>query len=207
MNFALHAISLFPLRVRAQSLTDEDFMSSSKCVRLLMLISLTGIAVQAQPRDPGIRGGAPGAGQPIAGLTAGELDYFTTQGVTQFVQVESVADGLGPRFNLDSCGGCHTFPALGGSSPPVNNPQVIRAPIMAPGNTVPHFLESSGPIREVRFKTNPNGTPDGGVHAIFTIAGRSDKPAGCIVSQPNFSDSGNLVFRIPTPVFGSGLIE
>jgi CxxC motif-containing protein (DUF1111 family) len=84
---------------------------------------------------------------------------------------------------------------------------VIRAALMAPGNTVPHFLQPNGPVREVRFKTNPNGTVDGGVHAIFTIAGRSDKPAGCMISQPDFSDSDNIIFRIPTPTFGLGLIE
>ena len=34
--------------------------------------------------------------------------------------------GLGPRFNLDSCGGCHSQPAIGGTSPAVN-PQVAVA--------------------------------------------------------------------------------
>lgn len=43
---------------------------------------------------------------------------------------------------------------------------------MAPGNNVPAFLSIDGPIREVRFIRNPNGTPDGGVHDVFTIAGR-----------------------------------
>ena len=36
-------------------------------------------------------------------------------------------EGLGPRFNLDSCGGCHAAPAIGGTSPAVN-PQVAKAP-------------------------------------------------------------------------------
>jgi CxxC motif-containing protein (DUF1111 family) len=89
----------------------------------------------------------------------------------------------------------------------MNNPQVVRAHIMAPGNTVPRFLAPNGPVREVRFKMNPNGTPDGGVHDIFTIAGRADKPAGCMIDQPNFSDTDNIIFRIPTPIFGAGLIE
>ncbi len=173
----------------------------------IAFIFATGIATQAQPRDPGIRSGPPAAGQPIAGLTPGELDYFTNHGAVEFNNVEAVADGLGPRFNLDSCGGCHAHPAVGGSSPPTNNPQVVRASLMAPGNTVPSFLAPNGPVREVRFKKNPDGTPDGGVHAIFTIAGRTDKPAGCSITPPNFSDAGNLSFRIPTPVFGAGLIE
>jgi hypothetical protein len=67
--------------------------------------------------DPGLRGGAPGAGAAIGGLTPGELDFFNNHGIPQFSQVEGVADGLGPRFNLDSCGGCHSQPALGGTSP------------------------------------------------------------------------------------------
>jgi CxxC motif-containing protein (DUF1111 family) len=158
--------------------------------------------------DPGIRSGPPGAGQPFAtGLTAGELSLFSTIGLPEFSSVEDVADGLGPRFNLDSCAGCHAFPAVGGASPPTNNPQVARVSIMAPGNTVPSFLKLNGPVREVRFVRNPNGTPDGGVHAIFTISGRADKPAGCSIGQPDFSNTGNLTFRIPTPTFGDGLIE
>jgi len=78
---------------------------------------------------------------------------------------------------------------------------------MAPGNTVPSFLTINGPIREVRFIQDANGAPDGGVHSIFTITGRGDAPAGCPISQPDFSDTANMIFRIPTPVFGAGLIE
>ncbi len=159
-------------------------------------------------KDPGLRGGPAGAGQPFAtGLTAGDLSFFNNVGVPQFTQVESLDDGLGPRFNLDSCAGCHAHPAVGGSSPPTNNPQVLGAPTMAPGNTVPPFLKIDGPIREVRFIKNPDGTPDGGVHDLFTITGRSDSPAGCSISQPDFSNAANIIFRIPTPVYGAGLIE
>jgi CxxC motif-containing protein (DUF1111 family) len=159
--------------------------------------------------DPGPRGNAPGAGGAIAGLTAGELDFFLNGGTAQFSQVEAVSDGLGPRFNLDSCGGCHIHPALGGSSPAAN-PQTARASTMAPGNTVPSFVSLSGPIREARFIKNPDGSPDGGVHDLFTIAGRADKPAGCAIQQPDFATQlgrNNVIFRIPTPTFGSGLIE
>ncbi len=52
-------------------------------------------------------------------------------------------------------------------------------------------------------------TADGDVHELFTIAGRSDAP-NCIMAQPNFdqaAQSKDLIFRIPTPMFGSGLIE
>ena len=116
--------------------------------------------------------------------------------------------GLGPRFNLDSCGGCHTQPAVGGSSPAIN-PQVEVAKKERAHNEIPSFIKRDGPIREARFKSNPDGTPDGGVHALFTISGRDDAP-GCSIQQPDFRAAvarQNVVFRIPTPVFGAGLIE
>ena len=138
------------------------------------------------PKDPGVRDGPPGAGQPIAGLTLGELDFFTRVGQPVFSEVDTVAEGLGPRFNLDSCAGCHAFPAVGGSSPAIN-PQVTHLTAMAPGNTIPNFLSRQGPIREARFVNNNDGTPDGGVHALFTISGRSDKPAGCSIASSMIS--------------------
>ena len=116
--------------------------------------------------------------------------------------------GLGPRFNLDSCAGCHTQPDIGGTSPFVN-PQVEVAKKEGADNDVPSFIKKDGPVREARFKFNPDGTPDGGVHALFTIAGRKDA-SGCFLQQPDFRTAvarQNVVFRIPTPVFGAGLIE
>src|SRR5262245_54420983 len=41
-------------------------------------------------------------------------------------------------------------------------------------NQVPSFIHQYGPIREVRFVKKPDGTPDGGVHQLFTVVGRSD---------------------------------
>ena len=190
----------------------------------MVLFFLQPTAADAQV-DPGIRGGAPGAGQPFAALTADELAFFNDPGAKEFKEIEQVENGLGPRFNLDSCAGCHIFPEVGGSSPPTNNPQVMRAPTMAPGNTVPPFLKIDGPIREVRFirTTNvpsdrnrgldvglafrSNAPLDGQVHNIFTIVGRPDNPADCKIKQPDFSDTTNMIFRIPTPLFGLGLIE
>src|SRR5450755_2357938 len=170
-----------------------------------LAVVITAGALIAQV-DPGVRSGPAGAGTSLAGMTGGEGDFFYSHGIPVFTEAESVPEGLGPRFNLDSCGGCHTQPALGGSSPAVN-PQVANAAIMAPGNTVPAFLKLSGPIREVRFVHKPDGSADGGVHAIFTITGRVDAPTGCAITQPDFSNTGNLTFRIPTPIFGGGLLE
>jgi len=158
-------------------------------------------------KDPGLRSGPAGAGGPLPGLTSAELAFFRA-GRAAFLEVEAVKDGLGPRFNLDSCGGCHAQPAIGGSSPFVN-PQVAVATKAGAMNIVPAFITLNGPVREVRFKSKADGTPDGGVHNLYTIAGRGDAP-GCTLVQPDFKGEAardNLIFRIPTPVFGAGLIE
>jgi hypothetical protein len=174
---------------------------------------------QNSAQDPGPRTGTPGAGGPIAGLNsdAGAMAYFN-DGLTRFQNTETVKNsaniGLGPTFNSNQCSSCHSQPSIGGTSPAVN-PQVAVANLDGAANTIPSFITLNGPVREARFKfaTDPNGrltnTPDGGVHGLFTISGRSDA-AGCQLAQPDFErmqDERNISFRIPTPVFGAGLIE
>ena len=164
--------------------------------------------------DPGVRPGPAGAGGPLPGLTADETAFFQ-DGLTRFLEVDGVKEGLGPRFNSNSCFSCHAQPQPGGSSPAVN-PQVAVASLEGAKNILPWFITEDGPVRECRFKLNPDRTPDGGVHAVFVISGRSDAP-GCNAVQPDFLPAGNahtgqggnpnIIFRIPTPVFGSGLIE
>src|SRR5713226_6537955 len=168
--------------------------------------------------DPGVRGGAAGAGTPLQGLTADENAFFR-DGLVKFADIEVVTggddNGLGPRFNSNQCLSCHSQPSVGGSSP-ATNPLLAIATLDGARNVVPWFITQNGPIREARFKRNPNGTNDGGVHNLFVITGRSDA-AGCDIAQPNFLPAGNplsarggnpnIIFRIPTPVFGAGLIE
>src|SRR6266702_5059627 len=170
------------------------------------------------PVDPGVRGGAPGAGTALKGLTADENAFFQ-DGLVRFSQIESVTggqnNGLGPRFNSNSCLSCHVQPSVGGSSP-ATNPSIAIATLNGAKNVVPWFIAQNGPIREARFKRNPDGTNDGEVHDLFVITGRADA-AGCNIAQPNFLPDGqpqsgqggnpNIIFRIPTPVFGAGLIE
>ncbi len=143
----------------------------------------------------------------IPGLTATEGAFFEAA-KDVFAETDAVPDGLGPRFNLNSCLGCHSQPASGGSAPVVN-PQVAVATLAGARNTVPSFITADGPVREARFVRNPDGSPDGGVHGLFVITGRSDAP-GCNIAQPNFAAElarNNVVFRIPTPTFGLGLVE
>jgi CxxC motif-containing protein (DUF1111 family) len=156
--------------------------------------------------DPGVRSGV-ATPNPLPNLTAGQLALFNAS-MTEFTDSEDVAAGLGPRMNLDSCVGCHTQPTVGGSSPQLN-PQVAFATKNNATNSVPSFISSDGPVREARFIRNPDGSPDGGVHSLFTIQGRSDAPH-CTCAQPDFATAiahDNVIFRIPTPVFGAGLIE
>ncbi len=54
-------------------------------------------------------------GDPLPGIGA-ELSDLFTEGKDEFSLVETAAEGLGPVFNGDSCGGCHSNPAVGGDS-------------------------------------------------------------------------------------------
>ena len=165
--------------------------------------------------DPGVRTGTPGAGGPLPGLTAPQQAYFTAARA-RFQAIDSVAGtvsgapslGLGPRFNGTSCAGCHSQPSVGGTGPAANA-QIAMAHDAGATNVIPSFITALGPTREARFIRNADGSADGGVHPLFTIAGRSDAQ-GCTLAQPNFAAqlaAGNVVFRIPTPMFGLGLVE
>ncbi|MCU1258903.1 MAG: hypothetical protein JWO80_1788 [Bryobacterales bacterium] len=153
--------------------------------------------------DPGLRTGGPAVGGALPGLSPNEVALFNA-GSVNFQEVEDVTrNGLGPRFNSNSCVSCHSQPASGGSSPQ-NNPLLAFA---NSANKLPPFIQANGPAREARFVSKPDGTPDGGVHALFTIGGRSDTPSGCNLVQEDFSNASNIALRIPTPTFGLGLIE
>jgi CxxC motif-containing protein (DUF1111 family) len=170
-----------------------------------------------------------GAGGPLASVAANNpansLAFFN-HGQEAFEDVNSVSGtvagepdaGLGPRYNSRSCGACHAQPAIGGTAPALN-PQVGDATADGAQNAIPSFISQSGPVREARFPFffNSNNQPDfnrpnGGVEDLYTIAGRVDAP-GCtttIIKQPGFSTAvatGNIIFRIPTPTFGTGLME
>ena len=194
------------------------------CLVFLLLIAFAGGA-RAQ-LDPGPRGGPANAGGPAPGLGADYTALFTAAR-EKFMEVDSVSGGivgeegigLGPTFNANSCAACHAQPGVGGTSPHPTlgqvrqpNPQISFATLdRLPGKNqvVPAFITAAGPVREARFILKPDGTPDGGVHGLYTIAGRIDAPS-CNAAQPDFatqSASGNVIFRIPTPVFGLGLIE
>ena len=155
-------------------------------------------------------------GSPVTGL--GELDPV-------FPQFHTNSNGLGARHNSDQCFSCHAQPTLGGSGGflvpnpgqatplPPENPMFRLVPFrFGKQNKVPSFEQQYGPIREVRFKYNPDGTRDGGVHQLWVVRGITNDQTipHCGIQQPDFEAElarSNLSFRIPTPMLGLGLIE
>ena len=141
---------------------------------------------------------------------------------------------MSARSNARAASGANDGPTgvVSGSASNRTNPPIAPGPAVNPQftiisrgvassatNTRPAFITQNGPVREARFPFffNANGTanvnnPNGGVETIFTIAGRADLAAGktCAgLPQPGFAQAAaanNLIFRIPTPVFGSGLM-
>lgn len=157
--------------------------------------------------DPGVRPGNATAGNPVAGVNA---EYFANVR-RAFNEVYSIAGdlepgvGLGRRFNGTGCGGCHAYPAPGGSSPR-QNPQLAMATAHGAINVIPPFLNADGPVLAVRVKKSVGARGPGEILPLFTISGRVDA-SHCTVDQPDFSDTTNLSFRVPTPVFGAGFID
>jgi hypothetical protein len=162
-------------------------------------------------------------------LTLGSLTDLTKANLV----TQTNSSGLGVRFNGDQCTACHNQPTLGGSGGfMVPNPQDPPSQHLPPENpmfrlipqrkgaknSVPSFITQYGPIREVRFAKKPNGAPDGGVHQLFTVLGRSDvfppgEPHTCTAEALPPTDfetqfkNGNAHFRIPLQLFGLGILD
>src|SRR5208337_5411811 len=108
----------------------------------------------------GVQGGPARAGSPLTSVNSsdGNMQFFQN-GQSRFQDVESVSNsptrnnGLGPRFNFVQCAGCHSQPAVGGTSP-ANNPEfqaISNGLVSGATNTIPVFITATGPIREARF--------------------------------------------------------
>ena len=189
-----------------------------------------GPALWAQAKDPGVRGGSAGAGGFIQSLSTFEKDsecpgqqtFMQTLGVTtgevtnnncvgSAYPVVIQSGGLGPAFNSNSCSSCHAQPAAGGASPS-SNPLFGIYQAAGATNTMPSFETATGPALVARFpyQLNDLSLPDGLVHQLFTVAGRTDAPSGCTLAQPNFTQAqseNDLALRQPLPIFGDGYIE
>jgi len=162
--------------------------------------------------------GAEGAGNLLGG--AGNQGGFWGDAISVFAAVATPPGGpdnitgLGPAFNGAGCQQCHSFPTVGGTSGPTNfqaDPTFVHDKNAANPADLSAFIQSKGPVREVRFKKNrATGLADGGVHELFSIQQRTDAPQGCLLRQPDFAGeiaANNAIFRIPTPTFGLGFFE
>lgn len=171
------------------------FFSSVLLLAPLLAQTVGSSSTSSQASDPGVRVGSVNAGQPISALTPSQLEYFN-DGFARFNEVDQVANGLGPTYNATSCGSCHAQPTTGGTSPREDqypnigpNPQIAAANASGATNKLPSFITADGPVREARFpfalssNATTSRTADGGVHALFTITGRSMRPAVLSVSR------------------------
>ncbi|MGD0568621.1 MAG: di-heme oxidoredictase family protein [Candidatus Sulfotelmatobacter sp.] len=212
---------------KEDSLQGGVVIKIAKFASVLTLVVPFLIGMAFAQTDPGVQSASRGTGAALSSVLAnspsGILAFFT-DGQNRFQEVEAVSNsanvGLGPRFNSNQCSSCHAQPAIGGTGL-ANNPQFeLTTNGVAPGNTMPSFITATGPTREARFPFffNSNGSvntnaPNGGVEDLFTVTGRSDAGtcnSATALPQPSFATAvseNNIIFRIPTPVFGAGLIE
>ncbi|MBI2686235.1 MAG: c-type cytochrome [Acidobacteria bacterium] len=115
-------------------------------------------------------------GSPLQGLTGHELELFR-EGLEDFNEVETAEEGLGPAFNGNSCGSCHSIPAIGG----VATMTETRA----------------GYVDEDGYFTAMNGET---LYNLFSTGKHA-----CQVAIP--PEANVIARRVPTPIFGDGLIE
>lgn len=123
---------------------------------------------------PGQQESVPGA--PLPGLTPRELELFRL-GRSDFLQVESATEGLGPLFNGTSCAQCHNIPVIGGTGTIIE----IRA----------GYRDAAG-----KFHAPPGGT----LMHLFSVP-----PHDCQVAV--YDEANVIGKRISIPLFGAGLIE
>jgi CxxC motif-containing protein (DUF1111 family) len=129
----------------------------------------TTLAIAQQPAGPG---------DALPGLSATEFEEFRL-GLTDFLEVETAEDGLGPAYNATSCAVCHSVPAIGGGGSIAE----VRAVRRLPTGEFEALYESG----ETLFH-------------LFSIPGHACQPA-----IPY--DANVIVRRVPIPVFGAGLVE
>src|ERR1051326_1699097 len=147
--------------------------------------------------DPGPRGAPVGAGGYIKGLNS--FQKAIEPAMSSFIaEVNVVAGGnsvkrvgLGARFDSNNCVGCHagvagTTSSVSGGSSLASNPLFGVYQLMGAKNTMPYFETTTGPTVVARFPYQSDlTTPDGHVHQLLWITGRTDAE-GCSIDQPDF---------------------
>ncbi len=127
-------------------------------------------------------GGSEDLTKPLNGLTGKPLTDFN-DGLAEFKDEETIADGLGPVFNGKSCAECHAVPSVGGSEP---NLGVARETRIGGPNGDP-LVNLGGPLLQQRAISLPG----------------CNNLAGEVVPQ----EATFVSLRLSTPLFGAGLME
>lgn len=163
--------------------------------RIMGMGAAAGITLLAAAVGFGTEGGL---GGPLPGLTEPQGELFRV-GKADFEEVEAAAEGLGPFFNGFGCAECHAHPATGGVAPP-DRPELREMRI---GRRGPHgefdpMVEHGGPVFH---RLGLGDLPESELEKL---------PAACrqVRGGTRPPDEAQFVsFRIPTPVFGAGLME
>src|SRR5258705_6248302 len=117
-------------------------------------------------------------GDPLPGITSGEFEEFRL-GLSDFTEVETVEDGLGPAFNGSSCAVCHSVPSIGGAG-------VVAEVRAARRDEHGEFIELA--------------PTSGSLFQIFSIPTHT--------CQPVIPPEANVISRrVPISLFGAGLVE
>jgi len=133
--------------------------------------------------------GAENLTNPLPDLTDQEKDDFMA-GLEDFLEVETVEDGLGPVFNAKSCAECHAVPSVGGSEPNVGVARETRIGRLFNGRFDP--LDGSVSVNR-----------GGGL-----LQQRAINLPGCHLKGEAVPAEATFVsLRITTPLFGAGLME
>ena len=161
---------------------------------MFVFIAVTGVFVLlfAQWRTNSqalMSAGAENLTNPLPDLTDQEKDDFMA-GLEDFLEVETVEDGLGPVFNAKSCAECHAVPSVGGSEPNVGVARETRIGRLFNGRFDP--LDGSVSVNR-----------GGGL-----LQQRAINLPGCHLKGEAVPAEATFVsLRITTPLFGAGLME
>ena len=161
---------------------------------MFVFIAVTGVFVLlfAQWRTNSqalMSAGAENLTNPLPDLTDQEKDDFMA-GLEDFLEVETVEDGLGPVFNAKSCAECHAVPSVGGSEPNVGVARETRIGRLFNGRFDP--LDGSVSVNR-----------GGGL-----LQQRAINLPGCHPQREAVPAEATFVsLRNSPPLFGAGLME
>lgn len=123
-------------------------------------------------------------GGSVSGLTSAQQTLFSN-GATQFNQIETVADGLGPVFNEKSCGTCHDEGGQGGAGVQIET--------------------RAGQISNGVF--NPLTSFGGSLFQHFGVGGQVPNRACTNQGQVVPSIANVTAGRVTLALFGDGLVD